>query len=422
MAETAVESPPNTKRKPERIHFTQEKVAGLPAAKPGKRDWYRDDKASSLALMVTDRGVKTFYSVRWNPKKGKTEHFKLGPFPELSVVKARELVAKVGTDIAEGRDPVRERKEGRKELTFGEAFKSWRQMLEGKILRHQRSVRYGKDCDDLFKRNLESLKAKKLSQITRTDVRRVFEAVGKKAQTQANRTLALVSVVFNHAIDEGTLQGPNPASGIDRYPEVKRSRRILPAEMAGFLTAVEAESNATIRDYVLLSLYGAARRSNVLAMEWAEIDLETSIWHVPGAKTKNGDPLDVPLEPEEVEILKRRKEAADDDRWVFPGTGKTGHLVEPKAGWKRIRDSAGMPDLRLHDLRRTNASYQADEGASPLVIGRAIGDKSPAAVAVYTRVDLDPVRAAKRRALDAIKRDRERKDEATKAEEAGRDH
>ncbi|MBU6430002.1 MAG: site-specific integrase, partial [Cyanobacteria bacterium REEB65] len=237
----------------------------------------------------------------------------------------------------------------------------------------------------------------------------------------ANRMLALISVVFSHAIDEHVIDGPNPASGIERNEEVKRSRRILPTEMARFLTAVEAEPNQTIRDYVLLSLYGAARRSNVLAMEWAEIDLEGLVWHVPGSKTKNGDQLDVPLEPEEIEILERRKEAARDCPWVFPGTGKTGHLVEPKAGWKRIRDRAGMHGLRLHDLRRTNASYQADEGASPLVIGRAIGDKSPAAVAVYTRVDLDPVRAAKRRALDAIKRDRERQDGAATGSKEGGD-
>ncbi|MBU6428297.1 MAG: integrase arm-type DNA-binding domain-containing protein, partial [Cyanobacteria bacterium REEB65] len=195
VGEPLLESPQEPKRGPQRIHFTQDKVAGLPPAAPGKRDWYRDDKVSALAVMVTDRRAKTFYSVRWNPKKGKTEHFKLGPFPELSVVKAREQAGKVGTDIAEGRDPVRERKEGRKEPTFGESYKSWRLLLDRKIRQHKRSPRYAKDCDDLFKRNLEALAAKKISQITRTDIRRIFEAKSRKSPTQANRMLALISVV-----------------------------------------------------------------------------------------------------------------------------------------------------------------------------------------------------------------------------------
>jgi integrase len=87
---------------------------------------------------------------------------------------------------------------------------------------------------------------------------------------------------------------------------------------------------------------------------------------------------------------------------VFPGRGKTGHLVEPKTAWARILKRAGLQNLRLHDLRRTLGSWQAATGASLPIIGKSLGHKSLAATQVYARLNLDPVRAAVNTATDAM--------------------
>lgn len=58
-----------------------------------------------------------------------------------------------------------------------------------------------------------------------------------------------------------------------------------------------------------------------------------------------------------IDILKCRAEKHGKKNWVFEGSGTTGHLVEPKSGWKRILDRAGIKDLRIHDLRRTLGSW-----------------------------------------------------------------
>lgn len=89
-------------------------------------------------------------------------------------------------------------------------------------------------------------------------------------------------------------------------------------------------------------------------------------------------------------------------KWVFEGSGATGHLVEPKSGWKRILERAGIKDLRIHDLRRTLGSWQAITGANSFMIGQSLGHKSSQSTAVYARLNIDPVRDSVEKATQAI--------------------
>jgi integrase len=81
-------------------------------------------------------------------------------------------------------------------------------------------------------------------------------------------------------------------------------------------------------------------------------------------------------------------------RWVFPGRGKSGHLEDAKHPWQRIRERAGVPDVRIHDLRRTLGSWLAASGYSLPLIGRALNHSNVATTQVYARLSLDPVRDA----------------------------
>jgi integrase len=76
--------------------------------------------------------------------------------------------------------------------------------------------------------------------------------------------------------------------------------------------------------------------------------------------------------------------------FVFSGSGRTGHLVEPKKGWKRLLARAGLKDLRIHDLRRTMGSWQAKTGASLAIIGKSLNHKNQSTTAIYARLDIDP--------------------------------
>ena len=76
--------------------------------------------------------------------------------------------------------------------------------------------------------------------------------------------------------------------------------------------------------------------------------------------------------------------------------------MEPKKGWKRILERAGIEDLRIHDLRRTLGSWQAKTGASLAIIGKSLNHKNQSTTAIYARLDLDPVRNSVNTATSAM--------------------
>ena len=109
------------------------------------------------------------------------------------------------------------------------------------------------------------------------------------------------------------LPSENPATGIRKFKEKARDRFLQPHEMPVFFEALDNEPNIIARDYILLSLLTGARKANVMAMRWEEIDFDRTQWRIP--ETKNGEPLIVPLSQQAVSILTTRKKTIK-GQWV----------------------------------------------------------------------------------------------------------
>jgi integrase len=154
-----------------------------------------------------------------------------------------------------------------------------------------------------------------------------------------------------------------------------------------------------MRDLFMLALLTGARKMNVAAMRWEDINLSRQEWRIPD--TKNDEPHTVPLVPEAITLIKRRKKKQSTD-FVFPSDSVSGHIVSPKKAWREIMLQAGVTDLRIHDLRRTLGSWQAVQGASLPIIGKSLGHKTATATQIYARLNLDPVRASMERATTAM--------------------
>jgi integrase len=95
-----------------------------------------------------------------------------------------------------------------------------------------------------------------------------------------------------------------------------------------------------------------------------------------------------------LEVLSDRSDQRKSDEWVFPGDGITGHIVEPKNGWRSFLKKTGLKDLRMHDLRRTLGSYMAMNNQSLQIIGKVLGHKSHTATQIYSRLATDPLKHA----------------------------
>jgi len=205
--------------------------------------------------------------------------------------------------------------------------------------------------------------------------------------------------MFNRAKDWGLWNKDNPTQGIKKFKEKSRDRFLQSDELPKFFHALQNENNETMRDYFFISLFTGARRANVLSMRWAEISFERSEWRI--EETKSGEPQTIPLTPEVINVLQERKKLAD-SVFVFPGKGESGHMVEPKFGWKRIINRAGLKDVRIHDLRRTQGSWQAATGSSLPIIGKTLGHKNASTTSIYARLDIDPVRKSVETANQAM--------------------
>ena len=215
----------------------------------------------------------------------------------------------------------------------------------------------------------------------------------------ANIAVTLLRALYNKVVVWELWTGGNPTFGIKKFREVARERFLFPDEMPRFLEALREVKDETTRDFILLLLMTGARRGNVQAMRWEDVNLESALWRIPD--TKIGEPHTVALSPEAIAVLSKRKESAKGD-YVFPGPGKSKHLEEPKRAWVGVLERAGIKELRLHDLRRTHGSWMAASGASLPMIGKALGHKNVATTAIYARLNLDPVRAVVRKTNAAI--------------------
>lgn len=376
---------------PRRIKFTVEAINRLKCPAGKIQTWIYDTHTPALALFMGQGGSKTFYVYR--KVKGRPQRVKLGRFGDISIEQARKLAQRTTAAIAEGIDPMAEKRRQRAGETLGTLFTYY---METHARVHKKSWQQDQWR---FGRYLKRWSNRKLVEIERRDIQALHAKVGREqGPYAANRLLSMLRKMFNVARNVG--HESNPAIGVQRFREQSRDRFLGADELPKFFESLEQEPNPTIRDYVMVALLTGARRRNVMSMRWRDVNLEGALWTIPASQSKNAQAMTVPLVELVLDILRRRQ--GGDSPFVFASYGKSGHLEDIKAAWQKILRRAGIADLRLHDLRRTFGSWQAATGASLPVIGKSLGHKNMASTAVYARLNLDPVRQSVNTAAAAM--------------------
>ena len=224
---------------------------------------------------------------------------------------------------------------------------------------------------------------------------------------QANRVLEIQSKIFNLAELWGLRrEGSNPCRFVRKYKEQKRERFLSEEEFRRLgVVLSEMEREGTVSTYAaaairLLMLTGC-RRNEIVELRWEDVDLEAGELRLADGKT--GARL-VPLSAPAVTVLSVLPRV-EDSPWVIPG-GKPGrHLADLQPPWERVRERAGLEEVRTHDLRHSFASRALALGESLPMIGKLLGHTQVQTTARYAHLARDSVKASASRIADSIGED-----------------
>ena len=199
-----------------------------------------------------------------------------------------------------------------------------------------------------------------------------------------NRVFILLRYIFNLARKWNVPGGTNnPTNGLSLAPETQRERFLSIEEAQRLLAALETDENQTAAKAIALLLLTGARRNEVTQARWEYIDWESKTLLVPVAKS--GRPRRISLNGPAIDLL-RSVAQQPLNPFIFPSpiTGRPcPSLFFP---WSRIRKRAGLPDVRLHDLRHSFASFLVNQGVSLYVVQGLLGHTQPRATQRYAHL------------------------------------
>jgi integrase len=394
-----------------RFAFTEARVEKLP--RPKTRVCYYDQGTKGFGIKLEPNGNRVYFWFRAVPEEGQTSGsgkptwITIGSPEAINLKDARgEAEGYNSTLVAWQKDPTGEhpfRKpavpEANGDLTLGEL----QELYITKYLRgaSRNPVEAEKKDRWRIQKYAQPWLKRSLHHITREDVLRLHQQVKTQiasgtdtGTSTANRLVEQLRRMFFWAGKAGLWQKANPAANIIRkktekqFAEKSRDRFVQPEEMLRLESALAECANTDIRDFVILALQTGARRSNVCAMRYEQINWATGLWLIP--ETKNGQAQIVPLSDKALAVLRNRAQSKlePDNPWVFPSRSAAGHLMDPKSGFKKIREAARLTNVTVHDLRRTKASYAAIAGVPLQHIGKMLGhgEANTESTLVYARL------------------------------------
>lgn len=367
--------------------------------KPGTYPYIAfDTEVQRFGVRVMVSGKKS-YVVQYR-QGGRTRRMTLGPHGTLTVEQARTRAKVLLGDVADGGDPVEQKATYQRAPTVAEVCDRFLSEHVAHRCKPSTQREYARSVALFIKPRLGT---RKVVDIQRGDIHRLHEEL-RNVPYQANRTLGVLSKLFNLAeVWNLRPDGSNPCRHVRKYPEVKRARFLSAEEYARLGVALDAaerdgtESASAIAAFRLLLLTGC-RLGEIQTLKWEHV--AGDVLDLPDSKT---GAKRVYLGAEAVELLARLPRVPGNP-YVIVGTVEGRHLTDLQHPWRRVRDSARLPDVRLHDLRHSFASEAVRGGEGLPMIGKLLGHTQVQTTARYAHLADDPAKQAARRVSADIAR------------------
>jgi integrase len=359
-----------------------------------------------LYIQITKTGTTSWlYRFQLN---GRRREMGLGPYPEISLAKAREASAVAKGLVAEKKDPITEREKSQRQETSDLSLKpTFKSVALDYIKSHRAGWSNAKHAQQwentLTTYAFPTIGNLPITDVTTDHVRAILNPIWATKNETASRVRSRIEAVIAAAKARGLYAGQNPALWKGHLetllPKRKNVAKVehhaaLPyGEMTAFMATTLQKPGASAHALALVALT-ACRTSEVLLSVWDEFDFEAKIWTIPAARMKARREHKVPLSSQVVDLL-RTIPCIDNSPFIFPGQ-RPGKPLSQMAMAMLLR-RMGRDDLTVHGFRSTFRDWAAEETSFPnmvaeMALAHTVGN---AVEAAYRRGDL----LAKRREL-----------------------
>lgn len=357
--------------------------------KPGKgKTVYRDKSVTGFALEVRQSGGATYYFIYQDPY-GKLQTTKIARYGDITFDQAKKEAKRRLSEVTLGGDPAAKTKEKKSIPTYAS--------LAAQHVEHARTYqRCPSNTESVLRCHvLPRWGKQRLNEITTQDISKWFAE--KIAAGLAPATIEKIRVVFSRSFELGrqwNISGadPNPVKNVPRRRFKNARTKYLSADDARRLLAAAEESlNPQLKNIIGLLLLTGARKTELLTAQWQHLDLDRRTWHIP--TTKTGVPRYVPLSQAALDIITDLPRW-DKCPWLLPNPLTRKPYADLKRPWDTARDAAGLPDLHLHDLRHSAASFMINAGIDLYAVGRILGHADHQSTMRYSHLANETLMAA----------------------------
>jgi integrase len=360
--------------------LTARKVA---TAKPGK---YSD--GGNLYLIVSDSEARKWVlRFTW---RGRPKEMGLGSAISVPLADARDRAAVARRKVAQGLNPIEERKRDGGIPTFGQMADDVIESLSAGFRNEKHTAQWKTTLGTYA----APLRTKPVDTIVTDDVLSVLKPIWTKKAETASRLRGRIEKVLDAAKAKGFRAGENPARWRGHLDHLLSKPLMLTrghhAAMAydsipkfiGHLRKREAMA-ALALEFCILT---AARSGETLGMQWSEIDMDKTIWTVPAERMKAGREHRVPLSARAVAILKALAKTTQ-GKFVF--TGQAPHKPLSGMAMEMLLRRMKIDDATVHGFRSSFRDWAGNVSSFPreimeMALSHVIGDKAEQA---YRRGD-----------------------------------
>ena len=372
------------------VKLSKRTIDALAVARGDKVFWDRDLPGFGIRVHATGRRI---YVAQARTPGGLPRRMRLGRFEDMTAKQARQEAAEIIDRIRRGEDPMSPPAPA--EPTVADLAARY---MEAHVEVNCRPLTVETYRRVLKLQILPELGALKLSEVDRSHISALHYGLRDKP-AQANKAVGVFSKMFKLAVAWGmTPARPNPCRSVKRYRE-RSCERFLTADEYARLgrVLVEAESESTpmaaAAAAIRLLLLTGCRRNEILMLRWDDIDRSAGELRLPDSKT---GPRPVPLTPA-VERVLAHIPRIEGNPWVIAGRDRSDRLKRVDPYWNKLRERAGLEDVRLHDFRHSFASQALEIGEGLPVIARLLGHRTVMTTVKYAHLarDTERVSAAK---------------------------